>query len=401
MILRDGVVLSVRTFDNTQEAAVRVTKTPPNTDLFPIDTELKVLIYPQMIGKVQVGSQLRFDCSPLAAGLGTGGYAMATAVWDLLPPDRLPDNHGHIMKARYTPSQFMVSALEEQDSPYHHIFSQDPDLAGLPVMVLDLHSQLPAVLAGIRSLHPNLNITYIWTDDAALPAFFSRSLAQLKTAGWITRVITAGQAFGGDFEAINVASALQAAAEIFHSDLVIVGQGPGNAGTGTALGYSGLENASVLTMSTLLGANVYAPLRISAADRRDRHFGVSHHSLTLLSRFVPLPVTIPWPLFPRLQDFQTGKEAFLSPEDQAALIPLNTQMFQEKLQFDQTKVGSQHRIVPVPTVDPDTNVQLLTDLRQVPVRLSTMGRDLDQDAALFLAAAAAGRLAASEITAKG
>jgi hypothetical protein len=52
-------------------------------------------------------------------------------------------------------------------------------------------------------------------------------------------------------------------------------------------------------------------------------------------------------------------------------------------------LADRHRLVLVSVAG------LMEVLRACPVRLSTMGRDLDQDPAYFLAAAAAGRHAAS------
>ena len=61
---------------------------------------------------------------------------------------------GHIVKARYTPMQQMLLAVDEQDSPHHDALAEADDLAGMPVVVADLHSALPAVLAGIRAVRP-------------------------------------------------------------------------------------------------------------------------------------------------------------------------------------------------------------------------------------------------------
>ena len=100
------------------------------------------------------------------------------------------------MKARYTPSQYMVSAVEEQESPYHQQMRQAENLQEMPVVGIDLHSQLPAVIAGVRAENPAAKIVYVYTDGGALPAFFSRNITSLRENGWLSAVITAGQAFG-------------------------------------------------------------------------------------------------------------------------------------------------------------------------------------------------------------
>ena len=50
--------------------------------------------------------------------------------------------------------QQMLLAVDEQDSPHHDALADADDLAGMPVVVADLHSALPAVLAGIRARTP-------------------------------------------------------------------------------------------------------------------------------------------------------------------------------------------------------------------------------------------------------
>ena len=55
-----------------------------------------------------------------------------------------------------------------------------------------------------------------------------------------TACITTGQSFGGDLEAVTVHTGLLAARHVVGADLVVVAQGPGNLGTGTRWGFSGV-----------------------------------------------------------------------------------------------------------------------------------------------------------------
>jgi len=102
--------------------------------------------------------------------------------------------------------------------------------------------------------------------------------------------VTAGQAFGGQREAVNVAHALQLTIDC---DAVVVGMGPGSLGTDSTLGFSGLEVASILGLG-VLGREAIVALRWSDADPRDRHRGLSHHSVTAL-KLTPEPVVVPVP----------------------------------------------------------------------------------------------------------
>lgn len=373
MMLREGQVAAVRNFSATQELTLKICAHPSGAEQFLTGQTLRALNYPALNGQIKEGETVRIDCSPLQKNLGTGGFALVTALCGRLPADVLPANEGHIMKARYTPSQYMVSSVEEQESPSHQKMRQAEDLQGMPVVGIDLHSQLPAVIAGIRTENPEAKIVYVYTDGGALPAFFSRNITALREKGWLAAVITAGQAFGGDLEAINTFSALLAARHVLAADIVIVGQGPGNAGSGTPYGYSGFDLSSFLTQAGVGGGKAICALRMSAADPRPRHRGISHHSLRILSDFTPIPLTVALPEF---TDEGEGQKPLLNSE------------FTKLVDSQLAQISSRHRVQKCPTAG------LYQALSNCPVKLSTMRRGLEEDAAPFLAAAAAGRLAA-------
>jgi hypothetical protein len=238
----------------------------------------------------------------------------------------------------------------------------------MPVVVADLHSALPAILAGIQSFYGTdrgfaLRVAYVMTDGGALPAWFSRTAAGLRDAGWLAATITTGQSFGGDLEAVTVHSGLLTARHVVHADIAIVAQGPGNLGTGTKWGFSGVAAGEAINAAATLDGRPVGSLRISFADPRDRHQGVSHHSLTAYGRVALAPADV---VLPGL------------PEPQAS-----------RLAADTASLARRHHLVTVPLDG------LAEALRGCPVPLSTMGRTLDQDLEYFLSAAAAGRHAAS------
>ena len=322
------------------------------------------LAYPELTGRPQPGDRALLNTGALDLGLGTGGYALVVALPDRLPADR--DRPGHLIKARYTPLQATVLGADEQDSPHHEILRQADDLEGIPVVVADLHSALPAVLAAFRAEagpRPQRRAVYVMLDGGALPAWFSRTAAALREAGWLAATVTVGQAFGGDLEAVTVHSGLLAARHVLGADLVVVAQGPGNLGTGTRWGFSGVAAGEAVNAVAVLGGKPVASLRISDADPRERHRGISHHSLTSYGRVALARADVVLPDLPG--DF--GEQIT------AAAAPL----------------AARHDLVRV-------SVAGLADvLRACPVPLSTMGRGLDEDPAYFLAAAAAGRHAAA------
>src|SRR6478736_1757881 len=213
---RGRVTATGRTGRDTLELTVDV----------PDDGEMRALAYPSVVGVPQVDDEVLLNTTAWAQQLGTGGYAMVVAVPDRLPPD--PAGPGHLVKGRYTPLQVSVQGVDEQETEHHATIAEADDLGGMPVVVADLHSALPAVLIGMLATDPDLKVAYVMTDGAALPASFSRTLDTLASS--LAGVVTGGQAIGA--------------------------------------------------------------LRISDADPRPRHRGVSHHSLTAFGRVALGGVTL-------------------------------------------------------------------------------------------------------------
>src|SRR3712207_4359585 len=242
--------------------------------------ELPALAYASLVGVPEVGDDVLLNTTALAQGLGTGGFALVVAVPDRLPPD--PEGPGHLVKARYTPLQVTVAGVDEQETEHHELLAEADDLGGMPVVVADLHSALPAVLIGMLATDPDLRVAYVMTDGGALPAAFSRTVGALKSS--LAGVVTVGQAYGGDLEAVTLHTGLLAARHVLNADLAIVTQGPGNLGTGTPWGFSGVAAGEACNAVSVLGGLPIGALRISDADPRVRHRGVSHHSLTAFGR---------------------------------------------------------------------------------------------------------------------
>jgi hypothetical protein len=324
------------------------------------EADLRVLAYPHLIGEPQVGDRILLNVNAQAMGLGTGGYALAVAL-----PDRLPEDPargpGHVVKARYTPLQTIVLGADEQESPHHDLMKDADSLDGMPVVAADLHSALPAICAAIQHDRPGTRVAYVMTDGGALPLWFSRTVAGLREAEWLCGSVTVGQAFGGDLEAVTVHTGLLAAKLILGAEVAVVAQGPGNLGTGTTWGFSGVACGEALNAVGALDGRPIGALRVSEADPRERHRGLSHHSLTAY-----------------------GRVALASAE---LALPDEPGAFWDGVRAQAQVLGARHHVVPV-------NCKGLDEaLGASPIALSTMGRGLKEDRANFLAAACAGRLA--------
>ncbi len=323
---------------------------------------VKALAYPLLTGEPAVGDRVLLNTTAQTMGLGTGGYAMVVALPDRLPPDA-PPGPGHLVKARYTPLQAIVLGADEQDSPYHELLREADSLDGMPVVAADLHSALPAVCAAILADRPGTRIAYVMSDGGALPLWFSRTVAGLRDAGWLIGSVTVGQALGGDLETVTVHTGLLAARLILQAEVAIVTQGPGNLGTGTRWGFSGVACGEAVNAAGVLGGRPVGVLRVSEADARERHRGLSHHSLT-----------------------SYGRVALSSAE---VAVPAEAGAFWDAVREQVKELTPRHTVREIDCAGLDDA------LATSPVALSTMGRGPDSDRANFLAAAAAGRLAAS------
>jgi uncharacterized protein DUF3866 len=145
---------------------------------------------------------------------------------------------------------------------------------------------------------------------------------------------------------------------------VVIGDGPGSAGTATTWGASSLDSAASLNAIGVLGGRPVAALRVSFADSRDRHRGVSHHSITALARVALVEAHVAVPVI----------------EDEARRLEVWEALRAAKLE-------ERHQLVEV------TGQPALDLLADRGIRPESMGRIPADDPEFFLAAGAAGVLA--------
>ena len=235
----------------------------------------RAYVLTQLVGPVAVGDRVVMNTTAVDLGLGTGGWHVVH--WNLARESWSQPGPGHIMKLRYTSLQVDTGAAEELGR-----FDAATSLAGTPVVVCGLHSQVACVAAAFKRSAPGRRLTYVMTDGGALPLALSDLVADLRGASLLDATVTCGHAFGGDYEAVNLHSALQVADAITGAAAVVVAMGPGVVGTGTGTGTTALEVATAIDAVSALGGKPVAVVRYSDADTRTRHRGVSHHTRTAL-----------------------------------------------------------------------------------------------------------------------
>jgi hypothetical protein len=315
----------------------------------------------QLTGDVSVGSNVVVNTTAVDLGLGTGGWHVVH--WNLDREEWSDIGPGHIMKLRYTSLQVDAGSAEEE----HPELINADSIKGMPVVYVPLHSQLPAAILGIKSVDPSARIAYVMTDGAALPIGFSDLVAKLRDRDLIDVSVTSGHTFGGDLEAVSAPAALLAAKVAGDCDVAVVAMGPGIVGTGSKFGHTGVEAAMWLDTARSLGGVPVASLRVSFADQRARHQGVSHHTLTALGT--------------------------LGADGVHVVVPMVGGEEEDKIRADLHAAGIDQRHKIVSSIAPN----ILEAFAANNLEVGSMGRPASADPVLFLAAGAAGAYAATMI----
>lgn len=319
----------------------------------------KAVNYNSLTGCPRAGDSVVVNTTAVDLSLGTGGYHF------VIQNNRIKRNDvsgkGHIMKLRYTPLQMKCLAVEEEDSPYHNIIKSFNNLNKSIYIVGTLHSMLAPIAAIIKWMEPKLKINYIMTDAGALPIHFSKTVERLKRDKIIDNTITVGHAFGGDLECVNIYTGLIASEAVLKSDVTIITMGPGIVGTGTKYGFSGIEQGYIIDAVNALNGTSFAVPRISFGDKRDRHKGISHHTITTLSELTHSRSNL---VLPYLDDLK--------------MQTINSQI-------SKNRIDDKHNII----YEKGEHVKPAMDYFNLKVK--TMGRDYYSDQEFFMSLGAVGK----------
>jgi hypothetical protein len=224
--------------------------------------------YPALTGPVDEGDEVLVNVQARELGIGSGGfdvlYANLTQGLELAP-----DAGAHVMALPYTPGQWAVHHAEEDGGLAEA-------LDGLPVVLCTVHSQVVPVCAALGGLR----VAYLQVAGGALALALSDAVRALRERGLVASTVSVAPCFGGDVRCVSVAAAqLWAAAE---HDVVVCAVGPGIVGTGTRFGHGAVSLAEAANVASALGGTPILAQRVSFADDRERHRGVSHHTLAVL-----------------------------------------------------------------------------------------------------------------------
>jgi hypothetical protein len=328
-----------------------------------------------LFGRAEPGDELIVNTEAFDLGLGSGGF-------DVVHVNLTRGLSGagasgaNVMKLNYTSLQHTVEPVEQE-------------ALGLPleqpVGVLALHGQLAAVAWAFAAAAPGAKLGYVQTEGGALPGGHSRTVRELRERGLLAGHLTAGAAFGGEGEAITTAGALHHGLRVLGWDAAVCGPGPGIVGSASTLGHGGMAALDSAHAALALGAPTLIVARMSSGDERERHRGISHHTLTVLDLLIePVSVALP-----------AGMRSPVGVDLRAGLGAV---------------FGGESSVRPALALDVERPVRITRhDWRRATVDLpgyaasglpaSTMGRGLAQDP-LFFGAALAGGTALAELVAR-
>lgn len=326
-----------------------------------------------LLGPVEIGDEVIVNTVALDLGLGSGGFDIVHVNLTRGLGGSGPEG-AHVIKLNYASLQHPVEPIEAAGGEYG--FDQKIERGGeeaaadatgpggggsggMAVLVLPLHGHLAPAAFAVGEAAPGLRAGFIQAAGGALPGRLSRDVVSLRERGLIAGHITAGPSYGGEYEAITLAGALEAAACQLGWDIALVGPGPGILGSATRLGHGGIAALDAAHTALALGLETVISPRLSEGDPRPRHRGLSHHTATVL-------------------------EMLLAPV--AVAIPSGADEVAEAVASIRHRGGGSHRTITAPAA--------IEAYRETGLPQRTMGRDLVEDELFFAAPLAAGRAVA-------
>ena len=243
------------------------------------------IAYPRLTGDVQEGDVVLVNTQAAELDLGTGGFDVLYA--NLTRGLGLPPEEGaHVMTHPYAPAQLATRFAEEDEADEG---AAPAPVDGLPVVCIGLHSQLAPVCAALTGRR----VAYVQLAGGSLPVSLSDTLRALRARRLVDTAYAVSPCMDADVQCVTPAAALTQAARR-GAEVVVFGIGPGIVGTGSRWGHGGLAVAEAANVACALGGKPVVAPRVSFADPRPRHRGLSHHTRSALALCLG-EVRVAWP----------------------------------------------------------------------------------------------------------
>ncbi len=227
------------------------------------------IAYPRLTGELEVGDDVLVNEQARLLGLGSGGfdvlYANLTRGLGLAVEDG-----AHVIALPYTPGQVAIRRGEEDGELLD-------TLDGMPVVLCTVHSQVAPVCAALVGTR----VAYVQVQGGALPVSLSDTVRFLRERDLVGIAIAVAPCLDGDVDCVTAAAAFLLAAQN-RFEAIVCSVGPGIVGTGTRFGHGAVALADAANVAAVLGGRPVLAQRMSEADERGRHRGVSHHAEAVL-----------------------------------------------------------------------------------------------------------------------
>jgi hypothetical protein len=216
-----------------------------------------------LVGAAQIGDDVVVNVAAVDLELGPGGFDVVHVnLTRGLAGEGMPG--AHVTKLDHTSLQHAIVPVEESAPA-----GAPPVLpTEAPVAICLLHGQLAPLAWAFHRAAPGARLGFVQTTGGALPGALSEKVRILRRRGLLAAHITAGQAYGGEGDAVTTAGALQHGFAERHWHAAVCGPGPGISDTGTALGHVGLVGLEAAHTAAALGCRVVVcPSRIAHPTR--------------------------------------------------------------------------------------------------------------------------------------
>jgi Protein of unknown function (DUF3866) len=204
-----------------------------------------------LVGASQVGDDVIVNVAAVDLELGSAGYDVVHAnLTRGLAGEGMPG--AQVMKLSYTSLQHAIVPVEAS-APGGAPLTLPTDA---PVAISVLHAQLAPLAWAFARAAPGARLGFVQTTGGALPGALSETVRTLRKRGLLAGHLTAGQAYGGEGDAVTTAGALQHGFAERYWHAAVCGPGPGVVGSGTALGHGGMVALDSAHAAAALGCQV-------------------------------------------------------------------------------------------------------------------------------------------------
>ncbi len=237
-----------------------------------------------LVGSAQVGDEVIVNVEALDLALGSGGFDIVH-VNLTRGLDAAGEPGANVMKLNYTSLQHAVAPVEDARlaaaprAPRGRAGAARAACRGGVGLRAGRSRRAPRLCANKRRSAAGRALAH---GAHAARAGIARRASHSRRSIW--------RGGRGDHDGGRTAPRLRG----LDWDAAVCGPGPGIVGSSSVLGHGGMAALDSAHVSLALGCRTLLVARMSTSDDRERHRGISHHTLTVLDLLLD-PVTVALP----------------------------------------------------------------------------------------------------------